>query len=75
VSDQTETLLRARVAELEAALKPFAGYAKVCNENCHGDHIRIGYYYAESPTVGDCRRAASVLSSGADHANPKEATS
>ena len=52
--------LRAEVARLREALKPFADYAILLTENGHGNDLRIGYYKA-SPTVGDCRNAAAAL--------------
>lgn len=58
---RTTLRLIARIRELEAALKPFADYAKPIDENRHEDHLKIGYYTDESPTAGDCRIAAAVL--------------
>lgn len=58
--------LKARVAELEAALKPFAqGHLHTDEElpnlpNLDG-HTLNPYDLRRSPTVGDCRRAAALL--------------
>jgi hypothetical protein len=53
--------LTGEVERLREALKPFADYAKVLDENQDLDGLRIGYYYASSPTGADCRRAAALL--------------
>jgi hypothetical protein len=71
VSDHTETLLRARVAELEAALTDIihrVGGSRIAHTGFGRSHdCLIG--------VEEVERWRAVLSSGADHANPAEATS
>lgn len=53
--------LRARVAELEAALQPFAEWAKGWHANWP-DHLPVNETKTDdSPTLGDCRRAAALL--------------
>jgi hypothetical protein len=62
----TETLLRARIAELEEALREtVAAWVREAN---WGDGISEDH----APVL---EWARSVLSSGADHANEREATS
>ncbi len=53
----------ARITELEAALRPFAAYARHMEEG-RGLDLQIGYY-ADSPKMSDCRHAALVLAKGA----------
>lgn len=59
--------LLARVAELEAALRPFAEFADVCDHFGHDDerrlcHVRINGKRHEGVSVGDCRRARAAVS-------------
>lgn len=53
--------LESEIAQLRAALKPFADYAAVLIENHHPDEMMVGYYFPPRLTVGDCRRAAELL--------------
>lgn len=56
--------VRSENEKLRAALKPFAEYARVLDENKHPDDMMVGYYFPPRLTVGDCRRAATVLQKG-----------
>lgn len=50
----------ARIAALEAALKPFADYEGIlATANKFPDTMQIGYF--NGITVGDCRKALEVL--------------
>jgi hypothetical protein len=56
----------ARIAELEAALRPFAAYAKYMANRGWGHHDSSAYYGVKRPGApqvryGDFRRAAVVL--------------
>ena len=57
-------VLLARIEELEAALKPFAEFGALLeSRRCRDDsHLALPGFTKESlPTLGDCRRAATLL--------------
>ena len=55
--------LRARIAELEAALRPFAheDFSRVIGGNGHGDDSIIFQRRDAVITLGDCRKAHALL--------------
>ncbi len=72
-----QTLMLDRIAELEAALKPFADYARALDARdpgdpeavCIADDAPIGVYpgrrnWEGAPTLGDCRRALAATTGG-----------
>ena len=55
-------LLLERVAELEAALRPFAGMVAYCREELHGDlTLTVNHHDYRSPTFAACRAAEQLL--------------
>lgn len=62
-----QAALQARVAELAAALKPFARGHEYADAELRSypveerDRLTINPYDPDSPTYGDCRRAAAAL--------------
>lgn len=57
--------LKARVAELEAALRPFAAMVEYADTELRSradrDECLVNPYASGSPTYGDCRRATELL--------------